>query len=150
MTIIAVRHGVIATDSGMWNHDWLIPHSLQKLRVTDLGIIAGAGIYGAVNRTIDWLDKQWDKPKWDDLKEASLILLTPEGKVRFFDEDAWFDIDEDWFSYGSGMPVANGALYAGGSAVQAVEAAIKYSSPNCVGPINVGQFINGKAVIATL
>lgn len=152
MTVIAVRDGVVASDSRvtidtdaggsrMWR--------CQKLyKIPEMGVVIGvAGDGFAALRFVDWYrtktKRKRKKPDVDLVTgEADFCALVMHkgGKVEEYDK--WCVPEEielepgEFYAIGSGVKVALGAMEMGADAARAVEITCKFD-PYCAPPVVV-------------
>lgn len=134
MSIVVYRDGVMASDSGAWNGDFLISRKTQKVfKVRDHLI----GIVGTYVTGLAFV-KEFEKTGKFDLSKATgdnyLIVVTPRRSI-FFYVDGGAERFKEPFAAGGGPArgVALGALHMGACARAAVRIAIR------VGPWAVGK-----------
>ena len=150
MTTIAYRDGVLAADSGVFDVERnLHEGATQKVFALTGGLLyAGAGDVDdrAIRALLDNVRSPDQLPSTADLlaadTEISAIVVFPDGQVFTVmtscgDEDAdnphldWcaeiIPIKAPYVAIGSGKQIALGALWAGKSAIQAVESAIEHN-----------------------
>ena len=86
-----------------------------------IGFCGNADAWGQL---VCWFDNPTQKlPK---LKEIELMMLTGDGKIYHATTlDNWMLIEEPFFSIGSGMHIALGAMATGASPTEAVKIAAK-------------------------
>ncbi len=127
MTTIAFRENVMAADSAVWLDD-LFTHRTRKIfRLKDGSV---AGFCGALNDAlalIRWLDGNKDeKVNWS---EATILVATPSGRMLMYDAEKPVVIRKTkYIAIGTGSAVALGAMFCGGSAVDAVAAACEHDA----------------------
>ena len=143
MTVIAVRDGVMASDSrGQYNG---IIRPLQKIFRRDDYIIGGAGIYDDTNILIDWfVQGQAGMPDYrlikDDDADALLLVLCRGGKMLRVSRSGYTgDITSEFYAIGSGAVAATAAMEMGADAIKAAEIACRID-PDCGGPIQSMRF----------
>lgn len=142
MTVIAYRNGIIATDS-------LIAGSINlgdftKGRSKNGWLTAVSGPVTEAQQYLDWFDNEFvknKKPVFEDVPigtEYGALLVSPKDEFYMIDAGGYFPFKplQDFAAEGSGLHIALGVMYQGGTAIDAVEAAIKYV-PNCGGHIQV-------------
>ena len=132
MTTIAYRAGIMAADSGSWagdaSHGWA-----QKLAKGPDGTLYGvAGNAAQCEGFLQWVNEGCHGPypqadrEGTDGKDSSFIVLavTPGGLIRMITargEERYQGAP--YYAIGAAAPVAFGALFAGATAEQALEAA---------------------------
>lgn len=135
MTTIAYRDGIMAADSGSWmgdaTHSWA--NKLAKgLDGTLYGVAGGAP---EALGFLDWVNAGAD-PEHMPVAEAmpdggnSFIVLavSPGGPVRIIGAKGVETYDAPYFAIGGGAATAFGALWAGASAADAIEATKEHGS----------------------
>lgn len=130
MTVVAIRDGIIATDTaaGFCN----LSIKVTKLRRQANVAIGFAGSFSDASIFADWyFDKQDSEslPKFHNRGDAgpqfSALVLMETG-WEFWDQEFFRDTDmqqNPFMAIGSAAEVAMGAFYMGATAIQAVEAA---------------------------
>lgn len=126
MTTIAYRDGVLASDSDAGRGDYRCAGGSTKIFRTREG---ACGVTGSIARgmlLVRWLTAE--KP------EGECPIASDEFTVIHVKRDGTVDLHEDggvhqptfkFMAWGSGMPAALGALYAGATAAEAVQIAMK-------------------------
>lgn len=136
MTTIAYRNGVMAADSGAWLGD-MAYNGVRKMAKGKSGWLYGcAGNASEIRDFLVWVDKgeagDMPKPEAVDRVEAEsafIVLAAKRGKpLRLYSAFGYEEMEMPYMSIGSGKEVAMGALYAGATAHQAIEAAIVHGS----------------------
>jgi ATP-dependent HslUV protease subunit HslV len=126
MTTLVYRAGVLAADSRSVRGDTISPYGVQKIRRLDDGTLVGmCGTLADVTRFIEAYSKS---PTGDlpELPDSLVLVVKPNGRLHLYEESGSFELEPaPFYAFGSGQAVALGALYAGASAVQAVEIAAK-------------------------
>jgi ATP-dependent protease HslVU (ClpYQ) peptidase subunit len=139
MTTIAVNKTGIACDL-QFTHSGGIKFK-GKTKVVDLKPEVAKSIFGAKRvligfagnadiwgELVAWFAVPTDKPP--KLKNIELLMLTDEGKIYHGTNlQNWMQIDEPYFSIGSGMHLAIAAMAAGATPAEAVRIASKHD-PN--------------------
>lgn len=138
MTVIAIKAGIIATDSGCF-HNNLHIGAVTKIREIPAhlggGFAVGAGETAKVNAAMSMVAiKGWHARI--DGEGISVIWLMSDGSVWAVEEAATYQIEAEFHAEGSGKAVALGAMHAGASAGEAVEAACKIDM-SCRPPIQI-------------
>lgn len=138
MTIICVKDGVIAADSGVW-HGNIHSGSMLKIRrmpeTIGGGYAAGSGGAARVSAALDLVEAQGLAARIPDDDGISLIWLRGDGTVWAIEKEASFQIHAPFHAEGSGKAVALGAMAAGASAEEAVRISCDLEQ-NCRGPVN--------------
>jgi len=138
MTTIAVRDGIIAADSAIYDGTVHIG-SVAKLHKIKHGIFGGAGIMRELCIMRKWIEDD-EAPLFnnspDSLKDitASGLLLIPNKKIICFEGTSVFDIAASFQAVGSGTQIAIGAMAMGATAEQAVRIACEYDQAS-YGPV---------------
>lgn len=149
MTTITYRDGVLAADSGVFNESRNLHEGAMQKVFQLMGGLLYAGAGDADDRAVRALLDNVRSP--DQLPGAKELLATscdinavvvfPDGQVFTISCDASDADDEDdttwdaeiiplrapYLALGSGCQIAMGAMWAGKSAVQAVEAACEHN-----------------------
>lgn len=138
MSVIVFRAGIVAADTRVSNAGYVMPERCQKIWSTPWGVAGFVGTYTFVDVAREWTctaDDGTAVPEW-----------TKDTTVIEFREDGIFVSEEGhtyrqpaplgYFAWGSGTPVALGALYAGADARRAVEIACLVE-PQCGGDVVV-------------
>jgi hypothetical protein len=142
MTTIVYRDGVLVADGRSCAGEWMLPNRPRKIvRLPDGTLATGSGEAVRIEAFMRWSRamvfglKSDSAPDMGD--DARGILILPDGKVRVFEGNGWYDEDAaPFYAWGRGMPVALGALYMGATAEQAVEVACRVD-PSSGGEIQV-------------
>lgn len=125
MTIIAVKDGILAADTGVFAGGLISGTARKWAPVPEHkggGFVAGSGSLAKAQRAITEMagDNQCD-PEAD-----AMIWLDSSGRVlEKYGEDDWLEYDAPFHAIGSGAEVALGAMAAGASAKEAVKIAIQ-------------------------
>lgn len=137
MTVIVIRDGIMATDSGVWQGDLCVGEKQKIFRLPNGSLFAACGRSPATEVCLDWLKRGEDQPHPPLEKEGDFGAL-------WLREDGIFRISHDWMVYantskdfaadGAHGEFVLGALAHGASAAEAVELAIKYGD-HAVGPV---------------
>lgn len=124
MTTIAFRDGIVVADSRANRGGWLNTGDVVKLyRVKD-GVCAIEGAAGATTALRSWLERaEGEKPKMTG--DASVIHIRNDGVITVHEAGGEEIQPGPFMAWGSGAPIALGAMYAGATAKQAVEIAAK-------------------------
>ncbi|GAA2867421.1 ATP-dependent HslUV protease subunit HslV [Aminobacter niigataensis] len=140
MTTIAYRAGVMASDSGSWigdaSHGWAV-----KLAKGIDGALHGvAGNAAECCAYLGWVKGGYrgDEPRADaepDNRSSFIVLIVPpEGALRLRTAKGDEVYEAPYFSIGAGSATAYGAMFAGATAEQAIEAAKEHAS-GAFGPV---------------
>lgn len=137
MTTIAVKDGVMATDSMVVDGGVAVGEKCKVAEI-DCGFLAVSGPALALNEVAKWLksfpDVQGEAPK--SLDGASGLLLLKSGDVFQIESGAPYVMKADFFAIGSGYQIAIGAMAMGASAELAVKVASQFDT-NTGGEIRV-------------
>lgn len=134
MTTVAYRDGVMAADSGAWigdaSHGWAV-----KLAKGKDGALHGvAGNAAECGTYLDWVNAGYegDEPRAEALPDNAssfiVLIVPPSGPLRLRTAKGVEVYDAPYFAIGAGSPTAYGALFAGATAEQAIEAAKEHAS----------------------
>lgn len=144
MTVIAYRDGTIAADRLVTAGQ--IVYRAKKIIKHDDMLIGAAGDANACIKLIDWITGKRKKPRftpdmWEDESDGvDMIVAYKDGRVHRFSNSTEFDVvAEDYIAIGYGAGPALGCMWKGGTAEEAVKAAIQHSS-GCGGPIDILKF----------
>ena len=122
MTTIAMRSGVVASDSNIGLGGLKHPFGVQKLKRLDSGLIVGiTGDYCWFEPFVEWfeLGTPENRPNLQD----STILLFSATELTVFEGAGEFTLQLEeipFAAWGSGAAPALGALHAGATAGEAV------------------------------
>lgn len=141
MTCIAYREGILASDSVVISRSWSAIGGYQKVGRREFD--GKVYLYAATGETAyaAKFDKWMQSPAFEafitkdeghpNLEPAARdeqcvgLIFTPEGDcIRFEGNYPAYKVFGPYFAFGSGEQVALGAMHAGASAEQAVEAAM--------------------------
>ena len=133
MTVIAYRSGVMASDTKVGICANLKIHQGDKVfkRKGHLFGIAGSDCPSNDNFL------KWFFGNRDDMSEFEFeaLVVVSDGCMFLIDQrGSEYPIDQEFFALGSGQEVAMGAMEMGATAVQAVEAAIRWAA-QCEGEV---------------
>jgi ATP-dependent HslUV protease subunit HslV len=135
MTTIAYKNGVMAADSGSWmgdaSHGWA-----EKLAKGPDGTLYGvAGGAPEAMGFLDWVRAGADAetmPRAEALPDGGstfiVLAVSPNGPVRIFCAKGIETYQAPYFAIGAGSATAFGALWAGASAADAIEATKEHGS----------------------
>jgi len=132
MSVVVLREGVLASDSLAYGGDYQTsPGTKQKLfRLADgsrVGITSGK--VGQSERFMAYLRGEVEASALSDVAwDVRAIVVKPDGSVYLADDSLHMSgpIRCDFYAIGSGAKYALGAIAAGASAPEAVEAAIRF------------------------
>lgn len=133
MTTIAYRDGVIVADSRASRGGWLNVGAVPKLfRVPD-GVCAVCGSLTGAAKLVDWMRAPGgERPTVTG--DVTVIHVAASGRITIHEDGGEHEQPGPFMAWGSGGPVALGALYAGADALTAVRIAAKVD-PYTGGPI---------------
>lgn len=122
MTTIAYREGVMAGD-GRATQGGTVMSSTQKkvCRFRDGSLFGYAGDREDGERLKQAIKAGAAAPK---LGNINALLVTPDGKIRFYEGQVWVDVKDLYTATGSGSPHALTAMDCDLGAVDAVKKAI--------------------------
>lgn len=133
MTTIAVKAGIIASDSRSTCGHFVYPEVTRKLFVSEKhGVIYGvAGAYAkglAFTRILETLPcLPWHSPEVLDLSdfqdEFTVLVLQWDGRLFAFEMGHWFEIQGGTYAIGSGDQAAVAAMLMGADACKAIQIA---------------------------
>lgn len=128
----------MAADSGCFDGDTHVGSNKKIWRVGKC-LIGFAGNIASCLNFVQWYKSGADEESiypWGDDIEA--LVVFPDGSMRTYYgnsmEPIVFSSREKYIAIGSGMDVALGCLFQGGSAVDSIRAAIKHNV-NSKGPV---------------
>lgn len=88
------------------------------------------GFCGVIDTCLDVLncfDEDWDSKLPKGWKRCEFLVLTQDGKIFTFNNPLrWIEVREPFYAIGSGSHLAVGAMSAGATAEEAVQAAAKH------------------------
>lgn len=140
MTIIAIRNGIIASDSRMTYGNAVLSDNTRKIVKAPDGTLAGAsGSAIFCTRFLNWVESGLDektmpKPRVMNGGVDTGLLYMPGGTIRMIEPSGFYDVESEYMAIGSGSDFAMGAMACGANAIEAVAAAIKHEI-NCGGGI---------------
>lgn len=123
MTTIVYRAGVLAADSLCRVGDWNAPYAVEKLfRMKDGSVCGVCGNYTEALAFIAWLNDGKKKDVRPPLAGSTVVQATAVG-VIVHESEGCYPVKGDFGAWGSGLPVALGALHMGATAEEAVNVA---------------------------
>jgi hypothetical protein len=141
MTVITYRNGVIASDSQVISRSWTAMGGYNKVGIRSFD--GKVYLYGATGETAyaakfdkwmqssafeDFITKDEGHPNLEPAardEQCVGVIFTPEGDcIRFEGNYPPYKLSGPYFAFGTGDQTALGAMHAGASATEAVEAAI--------------------------
>ena len=133
MTTVVYRDGIVAADQRGMSNGWIMPSREEKImRLDDGRVLSGCGSTAGIAVLMAWVlgDRTTPQPKDD-----CAVILFDGGAPEVFElGGSYREGEARFYAWGSGMPTALGALYAGASAVEAIECAAKVD-PNTGGDV---------------
>jgi len=108
-----------------------------KMRVTKIhkingSIIGVAGDHATAMALIEWFKNGKSPDKWPEIQKdkdrwSTMLEITPDRKIMRYEYEPYpFEVEEQFYAFGSGMDIALGAMEMGADGVKAVEIASKY------------------------
>lgn len=142
-TIIAYKDGILAADTLVCNTDTYEKlYYAEKIFKSDDGWLIGAN--GDCTYCLNFI-------KWAQEGRVGLapkqgkydggLLISPQGKIRIFSGQHYEEILNPFVTIGSGSPWAMAVMEIGGTAIDAVNAAMKWCM-TCGGEITVVSLAN--------
>ncbi|MFD1944729.1 hypothetical protein [Paradevosia shaoguanensis] len=135
MTTIAYRDGIMAADSGSWMGDACHGWADKLAQGPDGTLYGAAGHAPEAMAFLEWVRAGADpatmpKPEavGDDGNSFIVLAVSPGGPVRLIAAKGVEAYDAPYFAIGGGSATAFGALWAGASAVEAIEATKEHGS----------------------
>jgi hypothetical protein len=127
MTTIAYRNGILAADTQFTDSSgWTLAGTVSKLfRLRDGSIVGISGALETGEAFVNWMDgdQAGDRPTVGD---TTRCIHLSEGGVVVYEGTGRYSPKGDFMAWGSGFPVALGAMHMGAEAFHAVEVAAKY------------------------
>lgn len=145
MTTIAYRNGVIASDSGMIILDAKVGITQKIARHPEHGLAGGAGNASWVTKFLKWHEdgQRGDPPEAqvDDEAIDRGIVVTPDAPmaIKVFEPGGMHVVTTEYYALGTGREVALGVMWKGGTARDAVKAALELDR-NTFGPMRALEF----------
>lgn len=132
MTTIAYRDGIMAGDSRATQGGTVMTNTQKKVFRTKDGCLFGyAGDREQGERLKQAIKAGKAAPKLDNI---NALLVTPDGKMRFYEGQVWVEMKDPYTATGSGAPHALTAMDCGLGAVDAVRKAC-LRDPNSGGKV---------------
>jgi len=126
MTTVAFKGGVLAADTQITSGSEAVEGSISKLAKCENFMGGGCGNLIDMCKFLSWVEEGADPkhfPKFTD--NFTGLLVGKGGKVCFVRSDGISrPVEAPFYAIGSGEEVAKGALVAGATAGEAVQAAI--------------------------
>lgn len=147
MTTIAYKNGVLAGDRRAVANGWIMPGTLTKVFKGEAdGVEFLLGLVGYPEEAmvvVNTLLQNGQPPESFELSDGCRVIMIRghSSDITVFEGKATFTLKMtgDFFAFGSGGPVALGALHAGASAKQAVVIASVYDG-NTGSDVDTVQF----------
>ncbi len=130
MTVIAVRNGIMAADTGA--RAGSLKRYATKLFVIDKAVLGFSGTLGDGHTFINWWKSGHDLdavPEFkqyrgsDDAPDIHVMVMTKDGIELWTEHFQPHPIEMEYWAIGIGAQAALGAMHAGADAFHAVEAA---------------------------
>ena len=122
MTTIAYRDGVLAADTQINSGNGNRAGHIRKIGRTADGWLWGfTGSTEHMADCAEWAEGREGKPP---AIEGCFILISPDGRHKEWWGKGWIAAEDPQAAWGSGEKIARGAMHAGASASEAVQAAI--------------------------
>lgn len=134
MTTIAYRDGVMASDSGCWHGEAVHGWSRKLARAPDGTLYGVTGNASECNTFLEWVDTGCIGPEPKAEKEAGdcssfCVMIASAGKpIRYRTARGDEVFEAPYLAIGPGAVAAYGAMYAGASAVTAIDAAKEHAN----------------------
>lgn len=135
MSVVSYKDGVLASDSRLMS-DVILSDKTRKIFENQGMLLGVSGEWDKCVKGISWFKDGADLsdiPE-EDFQGLLVIPTFPKEKIYLIGFGYALEIDEPFFSIGSGSSVALGAMYAGASAPGSVLAAIKFQN-GCGGEV---------------
>ena len=126
MTVIAIKGGIMAADSAVWQGNIIVAHTRKIQRLKDVRLFGGTGESAVVRACALWLDGLADKPEAQKDGEFHGLFLGPDGIERIdYRFTVFSSSNQEWAVTGAHEEFMAGALLMGASAEHAVKLAIE-------------------------
>lgn len=136
MTIIAVKDGIMAADTGVFSNGVFCGTARKWAPVEAGGFIGVAGELGKAQAVLN------TNLRHEPLKESfvadCIMWMNGDEVWEKYGEGPWCQVEADFWAIGSGEEMARGAMAAGASAEEAVAICIKYQT-ECAGEVEVAK-----------
>ena len=134
MTVITIKDGVLACDSGATAYGVHVGTVSKARRLGDGSVVAVSGHMEQASHLLSQMEQDGRAEIAGD--EVCAAWLMPDGGIRVLDGPCpeWAEIEAPFFALGSGSALAYGAMAAGASAERAVEIACDMAT-DCRGPV---------------
>lgn len=138
MSTIAFKDGILASDSACLQSGTSIGKMKKVYRVGKC-LIGLCGETAFFTEFVDWFrDGADDADTFPWTGDWNALVVSPNNPITLYDNNSMtplvFSKKDKYIAIGSGMDIALGCLYNGGSAKEAVQAAIKHNS-STKGPV---------------
>ncbi len=139
MTTIAYRNGVLAADTSLSTGGCLNGRVTKiAARDNDLAGVAGSAAFGAA--FLKWFTdgEVGDPPKGESHDDSfdRGVIFRAGGPIEVYEPLGRFDVEADYYAFGSGRSEALGAMFAGADASTGVLAAMQHDA-NTAGEIMI-------------
>lgn len=133
MSIIAWDGTIIAADKAAHNADCLFKTTKLRWHRGTQGVVLGwTGGRDSGELLAEWYEAGADPAKWPEVQKtddwARLIVAMPEGIWTYERQPIAVKVEDARCAWGSGRDFALGALWRGGDAIDAVQAACHFST----------------------
>lgn len=132
MTTIAIRHGIMAADSSIWEGSLFVGRKQKVLRTSNGTLLATCGYSGMSDPFAEWVnagEPADNLPRLPPDTDFSALVLYPDEQVFTFDGRFMRQrVKADFYALGSGEAFALGAMHAGASAEDAIKAACEFDA----------------------
>lgn len=127
MTVIAVKNGIMAADTGIWQGGIVVGHRRKIVRLNDRRLFAACGQRASTIACADWLNSGGlgDKPPDENVNEFAGVILAPDGVFIVDHLHRIFPSASLIVAEGAHHEFVMGAMLAGATAQEAVRMAIE-------------------------
>jgi ATP-dependent protease HslVU (ClpYQ) peptidase subunit len=124
MTTVAYKYGQISADSRVIGGN-IIVASMTKIAKRDRLLAGACGSAAFAQEFLAWFKagNGFAPPKRGEYDKG--IVISPDGTIEVFEDAGRFKVKPQCFAMGSGKELALGAMFAGATAMQAVEIACR-------------------------
>lgn len=139
MTIICVRDGIMAADTGVFADDLLLAYQRKIVRGPSGSLAAAAGPFNLAAKFRSWIESGEESALGINTAEEMFgaLILRPSGDILQVGHDsAVIEVFAPFFAEGRGRSFAMGAMAAGASAEEAARLCIE-KVENCGGEVQV-------------
>jgi len=126
VTVIAVRGGIMAADTALWQGGIIAGHAQKIVRLSNNQLVACSGERPAALACIQWLSQNGTKP--DPIEDGRFggLILGASGIQRISPRFEIYESgDEEFAAEGAHIEFLLGAMHAGATAEEAVRLAIQ-------------------------